>query len=90
MTKFIALLNNCNNIIGKVSKKKQTNNFYLFSQLLSADTRFCNENKNYRAPQLIVFMVAMILIGSGGTPIFTLGTIFIGKSFLLKIKQVPN
>jgi len=41
------------------------------------DPRLCYEKATYRGPQLIVFMIAMVLIGCGGTPIFTLGTIFI-------------
>lgn len=41
------------------------------------DPRFCNTKSTYRAPQLVVFIIGMILIGCGGTPIFTLGTIFI-------------
>ena len=39
------------------------------------DPRFCNIKGTFR-PQLIVFMIAMILIGCGGTPIFVLGNKF--------------
>lgn len=37
----------------------------------------CKETGTYRSPHLIIFILAMILIGCGGTPIFTLGTIYI-------------
>ena len=37
----------------------------------------CKETGSYRSPHLIIFILAMILIGCGGTPIFTLGTIYI-------------
>lgn len=35
------------------------------------------EETSYNAPQMLVFMLAMVLIGCGGTPIFTLGTTYI-------------
>lgn len=37
----------------------------------------CKDSGSYRSPHLIFFVLAMILIGCGGTPIFTLGTIYI-------------
>ncbi|OTF79993.1 organic anion transporter-like protein, partial [Euroglyphus maynei] len=37
----------------------------------------CLQESNYHAPQMLVFMLAMVLIGCGGTPIFTLGTTYI-------------
>ncbi|KAH9424583.1 Solute carrier organic anion transporter member 5A1 [Dermatophagoides pteronyssinus] len=37
----------------------------------------CQQESNYHAPQMLVFMLAMVLIGCGGTPIFTLGTTYI-------------
>src|SRR5882757_3755383 len=37
----------------------------------------CVEGGTYNAPHILIFILAMILIGCGGTPIFTLGTTYI-------------
>ena len=37
----------------------------------------CQDEGSYRSPHMLIFILAMVLIGSGGTPIFTLGTIYI-------------
>ncbi|RWS08847.1 solute carrier organic anion transporter family member 5A1-like protein [Dinothrombium tinctorium] len=42
-----------------------------------ADPSQCRDGGTYRAPHILIFMLAMVLIGSGGTPIFSLGTIYI-------------
>ena len=47
------------------------------SQLDQGHHPLCKDSGSYRSPHLIFFVLAMILIGCGGTPIFTLGTIYI-------------
>ncbi|RWS28314.1 solute carrier organic anion transporter family member 5A1-like protein, partial [Leptotrombidium deliense] len=42
-----------------------------------ADPSLCVDGGTYKAPHILIFMLAMVLIGCGGTPIFTLGTIYI-------------
>ena len=37
----------------------------------------CIEGGTYNAPHILIFILAMVLIGCGGTPIFTLGTTYI-------------
>lgn len=37
----------------------------------------CDDGGTYNAPHILFFMIAMVLIGCGGTPIFTLGTTYI-------------
>lgn len=48
-----------------------------FINLATNDDPNCTQESNYQAPQMLVFMLAMVLIGCGGTPIFTLGTTYI-------------
>lgn len=42
-----------------------------------SDPTVCNEGRSSNTLYILIFMVAQILIGSGGTPIFTLGTTYI-------------
>lgn len=39
--------------------------------------RHCEDSGSYKSPHVLFFVLAMILIGCGGTPIFTLGTTYI-------------
>ncbi|GFY31190.1 solute carrier organic anion transporter family member 3A1 [Trichonephila clavipes] len=41
------------------------------------DPTVCNEGRSSNTLYIFIFMIAQILIGSGGTPIFTLGTTYI-------------
>lgn len=41
------------------------------------DPTLCNEGRSSNTLYIMIFMIAQILIGSGGTPIFTLGTTYI-------------
>lgn len=50
---------------------------FIHSPLPGASSSHCVETGSYRSPHLIIFIISMILIGCGGTPIFTLGTIYI-------------
>ena len=38
---------------------------------------YCDNEASFGSPHILIFMLAMVLIGCGGTPIFTLGTIYI-------------
>ena len=42
-----------------------------------AEVTHCVDSGSYRSPHVVFFVLAMILIGCGGTPIFTLGTTYI-------------
>lgn len=54
---------------------------FVFSHFINpsapANDPTCHDGGTYNAPHILIFMLAMVLIGCGGTPIFTLGTTYI-------------
>ncbi|KAI1285077.1 Solute carrier organic anion transporter family member 5A1 [Halotydeus destructor] len=50
---------------------------FILPPVPEAEQGHCADSGSYRSPHLVLFAIAMILIGCGGTPIFTLGTTYI-------------